>query len=128
MKVVVLSHTHFDHAENAAIISERFDIPVAYHKADDEIFDNYDAQPLNSYGLVGFVVLKMSLKVLRNTRVKRPEKHVYINEGDALDSWIMPGVGHLYYDLEEQKKTADKIRSYGRRTIYYGHGKPTDKF
>lgn len=24
--------------------------------------------------------------------------------------------------------TADKIRSYGRRTIYYGHGKPTDKF
>ncbi len=164
MKAVVLSHTHFDHAENAAIISERFDIPVAYHKADDEIFDNYDAQPLNSYGLVGFVVLKMSLKVLRNTRVKRPEKHVYINEGDtladygfpdikvvelpghtkgsvgllvqdhsilvgdALDNWIMPGVGHLYYDLEEQKKTADKIRSYGRRTIYYGHGKPTDKF
>ena len=83
---------------------------------------------LYSYGLVGFVVLKMSLKMLRNTRVKRPEKHVYINEGDALDNWIMPGVGHLYYDLEEQKKTADKIRSYGRRTLYYGHGKPTDKF
>lgn len=73
MKVLVLSHPHFDHAENAAVISERYNIPVAYHKADDEIFDSYDAQPLRSYGLVGFVVLKMSLKVLRNTKVKRPE-------------------------------------------------------
>lgn len=164
MKVLVLSHPHFDHAENAAVISERYNIPVAYHKADDEIFDSYDAQPLRSYGLVGFVVLKMSLKVLRNTKVKRPEKFVYVKEGDtladygfpdirvvelpghtkgsiglliqdhailvgdALDNWIRPGVGHLYSDLDVLKKTADKIRSFGPRRIYYGHGDPTDKF
>lgn len=48
--------------------------------------------------------------------------------GDALDNWIMPGVGHLYYDLRVQKKTAERIRSFGPRTIYYGHGKPTDRF
>ena len=164
MKLLVLSHPHFDHAENAAAISEKFNIPVAYHKADDEIFDNYDAQPLKSYGLVGFVVLKMSLKVLRETKVNRPENSFYVKEGDtladygfpdvsvvelpghtkgsigllagdsailvgdALDNWIRPGVGHLFYDLEVQKKTAEKIRSFGPRTIYYGHGKPTDKF
>ncbi|MBR6094710.1 MAG: MBL fold metallo-hydrolase [Lachnospiraceae bacterium] len=163
MKALVLSHPHFDHAENAAAISEQFKIPVAYHKADDEIFDNYDAQPLRSYGLVGFVVLKMSLKVLRNTKVNRPGNCFYIKEGDtfadygfpdvrvielpghtkgsigllvqdhsilvgdALDNWITPGVGHLYYDLDVQKKTAEKIRSFGKRTIYYGHGKPTGK-
>ena len=164
MKALVLSHPHFDHAENAAVISERYNIPVAYHKADDEIFDNYDAQPLRSYGPVGFVVLKMSLKVLRNTEVKRPAKFVYVKEGDtladygfpdirvvelpghtkgsiglliqdhailvgdALDNWIRPGVGHLYFDLDVLKKTADKIRSFGTRRIYYGHGDPTDKF
>lgn len=164
MKLLVLSHPHFDHAENAAAISEKFTIPVAYHKADDEIFDNYDAQPLKSYGLVGFVVLKMSLKVLRETKVNRPKNCFYVKEGDtladygfpdvrvvelpghtkgsigllagksailvgdALDNWIRPGVGHLFYDLEVQKKTAEKIRSFGPRTIYYGHGKPTDKF
>ena len=164
MKLLVLSHPHFDHAENAAAISEKITIPVAYHKADDEIFDNYDAQPLKSYGLVGFVVLKMSLKVLRETKVNRPENSFYVKEGDtladygfpdvsvvelpghtkgsigllagdsailvgdALDNWIRPGVGHLFYDLEVQRKTAEKIRSFGPRTIYYGHGKPTDKF
>ena len=164
MKALVLSHPHFDHAENAAAISKRFNLPVAYHKADDELFDSYDAQPLRSYGLVGFVVLKASLKVLRNTKVSRPENHIYIKEGDtladygfqdirvvelpghtkgsiglliqdhailvgdALDNWIRPGVGHLYYDLDVLKKTADKIRSFGPRRVFYGHGNPTDKF
>ena len=164
LKLLVLSHPHFDHAENAAAISEKFNIPVAYHKADDEIFDNYDAQPLKSYGLVGFVVLKMSLKVLRETKVNRPKNCFYVKDGDtladygfpdvrvvelpghtkgsiglvagdsailvgdALDNWIRPGVGHLFYDLEVQKNTAEKIRSFGSRKIYYGHGKPTDKF
>ena len=164
MKALVLSHPHFDHAENASVISERFNIPVAYHSADDEIFDDYDAQPLKSYGLVGFVVLKMSVKVLRQTKVDRPKNHYYIKEGDtladygfpeirvvelpghtkgsiglliqdhsilvgdALDNWIIPATGHLYYDLDIQKKTAQRIRSFGHRMIYYGHGKPTDKF
>ena len=164
LKLVVLSHPHFDHAENAALISKQFNVPVAYNKADDEIFDNYDSQPLKSYGLVGFVVLKMSLKVLRETKVNRPSDYFYVKDGetlgeygfpdirvvelpghtkgsigllvgdsailvgDALDNWIRPGVGHLFYDLDVQKKTADKIRSYGHRRIYYGHGKPTDKF
>ena len=164
MKLLVLSHPHFDHAENAAVISERFNIPVAYHKADDEIFDDYDVQPLKSYGLVGFLVLKLSLKALRQIKVNRPANCFYVKEGDtfadygfpdisvvelpghtkgsiglivqdhsilvgdALDNWIMPGVGHLFYDFDVQKKTAERIRSFGQRTIYYGHGKPTDKF
>ena len=164
MKALVLSHPHFDHAENAAAISKRFNIPVAYHEADDEIFDSYDAQPLKAYGLVGFVVLRMSLKVLSQTKVVRPQDHYYVKEGDtladhgfpdirvvelpghtkgsiglliqdhsilvgdALDNWIRPGMGHLYYDLDVQKKTAEKLRSFGRRRIYYGHGTPTDKF
>jgi glyoxylase-like metal-dependent hydrolase (beta-lactamase superfamily II) len=161
LKLIVLSHPHFDHAENADAISRKFNVPVAYHEADDEIFDNYDAQPLLSYGLVGFVVLKMSLKVLRETKVVRPENHFFVSEGDtfeeygfpdvkvielpghtkgsigvlaggdkilvgdALDNWITPGMGHLYYDKEEQKKTFEKLRSYRGRTAYYGHGKPT---
>ena len=51
------------------MISEKFGVPVAYHEADDELFDNYDAQPLRSYGLVGFAVLQLSLKALRETTV-----------------------------------------------------------
>ena len=87
MRLIVLTHVHFDHAENAAKLAERFDIPVAYHQADEELFENFDKQPLMSYGLVGKVVLGSSLKVLRNTKVLKPSKTIYIKDGDDLSSY-----------------------------------------
>ncbi len=85
--LIVLTHIHFDHAENAAKLSEELNVPVAFHKADEELFDNYSAQPLVSYGVVGRIVLGSSLKVLRDTKVKKPEKIIYISEGDDLLSY-----------------------------------------
>ena len=160
MKLIVLTHVHFDHAENAAELSKRYNIPVAIHKADEELFESFDKQPLKSYGLVGLVVLGLSLKVLRHTKVERPENLIYIKDGDdlssyginakvlelpghtlgsigvdvegthlfvgdELDNWIRPGLGHLYYDFEAIKTSAEKIKALGSRTIYYGHGNPT---
>ena len=164
LKLIVLSHPHFDHAENADALSKKFNVPVAYNESDDGIFDDYNSQPLYSYGIVGFVVLKASLKVLSQTKVTRPENRFFVKEGDtlaeygfpdikvvelpghsmgsiglliaddamlvgdALDNWIRPATAHLYTDLDVEKKTVEKIRSFGKRTYYYGHGKPTDKF
>ena len=160
LKLIVLTHVHFDHAENAAALSARYGVPVAIHRKDEELFDSFDKQPLKSSGLVGCVVLGMSLKVLRNTTVARPDNLIYVEEGDdlnaygfnakvielpghtlgsigldvegrhllvgdALDNWIRPETGHLFYDKEAIRKSAEKIRALGDRTIYYGHGKPT---
>lgn len=160
LKLIVLTHVHFDHAENAAALSARYGVPVAIHRKDEELFDSFDKQPLKSSGLVGCVVLGMSLKVLRNTTVARPDNLIYVEEGDdlnaygfnakvielpghtlgsigldvegrhllvgdALDNWIRPGTGHLFYDKEATRKSAERIRALGDRTIYYGHGKPT---
>ena len=160
MKLIVLTHVHFDHAENAAELSRRYGVPVAVHRKDEELFENFDKQPLKPSGLVGRVVLGLSLKVLENTRVERPEHLIHVRDGDdlgsygidakvielpghtlgsigvdvegkhlivgdALDNWIRPGIGHLYYDRDALRKSAEKIRAMGDRTIYYGHGKPT---
>lgn len=111
MKLIVLTHPHFDHAENAAAISERFDIPVAVNETDVELFENYDAQPLKSYGLVGRIVLGISLKVLRNTKVRRPEKLIFVKDGDSLKDYgidakivSVPGhtLGSIGVDVEQK--------------------------
>ena len=160
MKLIVLTHVHFDHAENAAELSRRYSIPVAIHRKDEELFESFDRQPLKPSGLVGRVVLGLSLKVLKNTHVERPEHLIYVRDGDelgtygidakvielpghtlgsigvdveskylivgdALDNWIRPGIGHLFYDRAAVRKSAEKIRAMGDRTIYYGHGNPT---
>lgn len=160
MKLIVLTHVHFDHAENAAELSRKYNIPVAINKLDEELFESFNKQPLKSYGLVGWGVLGMSLKVLKNTKVERPEKLIYLSDGDdlssyginakiielpghtrgsigvdvegkhlfvgdELDNWIRPGVGHIYNNLDAIRKSAEKLRKLGGRTVYYGHGKPT---
>ena len=160
MKLIVLTHVHFDHAENAAELSRRYNIPVAIHQKDEELFESFDRQPLKSSGLVGRVVLGLSLNVLKNTHVERPDHLIYVKDGDelgmygidakvielpghtlgsigvdveskylivgdALDNWIRPGIGHLFYDRGAVKKSAEKIKAMGDRTIYYGHGNPT---
>ncbi len=111
MKLIVLTHVHFDHAENAAELSRRYNIPVAIHKSDEELFESFDKQPLKSYGLVGFVVLGLSKKVLRNTKVEKPENLIYVAEGDDLSSYginanIIELPGHTYgsigIDVEEK--------------------------
>ena len=160
MKLIVLTHVHFDHAENAAELSRRYGIPVAVHRKDEELFESFDRQPLKASGVVGRVVLGLSLKVLKNTPVERPDNLIFVGEGedlsaygfnarvielpghtlgsigvdvedrylivgDALDNWIRPGIGHLFYDRDAIRMSAEKIRAMGDRTIYYGHGKPT---
>ena len=87
LRLIVLTHVHFDHAENAAKLSKEFDIPVAFSRDDEELFDNYDAQPLMSYGIVGRVVLGLSLKVLRDTKIEKPANILYIADGDDLSEY-----------------------------------------
>ena len=87
MKLIVLTHTHFDHAENAAKLAKHFNIPVACHEADVELFESFDKQPMESYGIVGKVVLDTSLKVLRETKVVKPENLIFIKEGDDLSAY-----------------------------------------
>jgi glyoxylase-like metal-dependent hydrolase (beta-lactamase superfamily II) len=161
IQLILLTHVHFDHAENAARLAKHFNVPVALHEADMELFESFDKQPLKSWGLVGKVVLDMSLKVLRETTVEKPENIIYVKEGDslasygidgqilelpghtngsvgldvegkhllvgdALDNWITAATGHLYYDMSALKRSAARIASLGPRTLYYGHGKPTE--
>jgi hypothetical protein len=125
----------------------------------DYRFENFDRQPLKCYGLTSRLVLGLSLKVLRETKVERPSNIIYVKDGDslneyginaeivelpghtngsigvdveekhllvgdALDNWVFPGMGHLYYNLEDIKKSYDKIKGLGPRTLYFGHGKP----
>ena len=90
MQLIVLTHVHFDHAENAAELSRRYDIPVAIHPLDEELFDSFDFQPLKPSGVVGRVVLGLSKKPLTQTKVERPEKLIYIQDGDDLSSYGIP--------------------------------------
>lgn len=132
IRLIFLTHVHFDHAENAAFLSEKYSVPVAISKKDEELFDSFDKQPLKSYGLVGRIVLGSSLKVLRNTRVERPKNLMYVNGGDDLSYYginakviDLPGhtKGSIGLDVEEKHLLAgdalDNWITPGIAHLYY---------
>ena len=81
-----------------------------------------DGDDLSSYG-INAKVIELPGHTLGSIGIDVEEKHLFV--GDELDNWIKPGVGHLYTDFEAIKKSAEKLKKLGDRTVYYGHGKPT---
>ena len=40
IRLIILTHTHMDHCQNAAFISKKLDVPIAICKADEELIKN----------------------------------------------------------------------------------------
>ena len=114
IQLVLLTHVHFDHAENAAKIAKHFNIPVALHQADVELFESFDNQPLNSYGIVGKAVLGLSLKVLRYTKIEKPKKMIFIKEGDSLSKY---GINAKIIELPGHTKGSVGVDVAGKALI-----------
>ena len=81
-----------------------------------------EGDDISTYGL-NAKIIELPGHTLGSIGVDVEEKHLFV--GDALDNWITPGTGHLYFDKEALYKSAEKIYNLGERMIYYGHGKPT---
>ena len=62
IRLIVLTHGHYDHAQNAAFLSEALGAPVAMHPADIPVLADIFAEPLRgtdplSYFLIGLLKL-----------------------------------------------------------------------
>ena len=51
MKLIVLTHAHFDHAENAADLSEMLSAPIAIHKDDADLIESNNNQYMSAQSL-----------------------------------------------------------------------------
>lgn len=160
IKLLILTHAHFDHAENAAQISEALSIPIAMSEKDCDLIESNNNQALSSETFLGKIVLSASLKDFsaRPMRAFQPDillrdkdnlsdyginasivslpghtngsigidvdnKHLIV--GDALMNMFYPTVSMLFHNKSEMLESARKISRIGKRTIYFGHGKPT---
>ena len=118
MKLIVLTHVHFDHAENAAVLSEKYNIPVAINHLDEELFDSYDKQPLNSYGIIGKVILSLSIKKLENRKVEKPKNLIFVKDEDKLSEYGIDAkiarLAHTFgpgMSLDDGRVQADFLRN-----------------
>ena len=62
VKLIVLTHAHFDHAENAVQISNALGIPIGMSEKDCNLIQSNANQGLSAETFLGKIVLSVSLK------------------------------------------------------------------
>ena len=99
VKLIVLTHAHFDHAENAAQISKTLEIPIGMNENDCNLINSNINQSLFAKSFLGKIVLLSSLKEFSTRTIPNFKPNVLLHDGDSLydygiDARIISLPGH----------------------------------
>ena len=117
VNLIVLTHTHFAHAENAHLISSK----LGMNEKDCNLIKSNMNQSLSAKSFLGKII---SLVGHTNGSIGIDIDKKYLIVGDAFMNMFYPTVSMLYHNRNEMLKSAEKISNIGERIIYFGHGKP----
>ena len=87
IRLIVLTHGHIDHIQNAAALSRALNAPIAMHKADYPLTRDNMEEPMMANTILGRVILGLSQKSFRHDRAEPFEPGVFLSDGDTLDSY-----------------------------------------
>ena len=87
IKLIVLTHAHFDHAENAVFLSNALDVPIAMNENDLDLIDNNANQSLFAETVLGKIVLSVSLKNFSRRVFPKFKPDIFLKEGDKLSEY-----------------------------------------
>jgi len=87
IKLIVLTHGHVDHVQNAAALSFALGAPIAMHEADYNLAKNNLVEPMSATTVVGKYVLAAMKKSFNQDKIEPFEPKVFLKEGDRLDSF-----------------------------------------
>ena len=90
VRLMILTHGHVDHVQNAAYLARWLQAPIAMHEADLDLLPDNCMQPLTAETPVGKAVLALSVKSFREDVIPEFHPSVFLKEGDTLERWGIP--------------------------------------
>ncbi len=111
MRMIVLTHAHFDHAENASRLSDTLRIPIGMHENDCDLIQSNTNQALSATTILGKIVLSASLKDFSIRTMPEFKPDVLLSDGDDLSDYgidariiALPGHtdGSIGIDVEQR--------------------------
>jgi glyoxylase-like metal-dependent hydrolase (beta-lactamase superfamily II) len=87
VRLIVLTHGHVDHVQNAAALSQELGAPIAMSKADIHLLDNNLAEKMYAHRLLGKIILALSEKGFREDVIEPFKVDIELKEGDSLDAY-----------------------------------------
>ncbi len=90
IRLIVLTHGHIDHIQNAAYLSKELNAPIAMNGEDIPLIGDNMRQPLKAESFLGKIVLALSEKSFREDEIPAFEPTVLLNDGDTLEEYGIP--------------------------------------
>ena len=91
VRLLVLTHGHMDHAQNAAFLSRELNCPVAMHRADLDLLKDNMIQVVSADTILGRIVLSASIKSFQSSNgIPAFTPAVFLSEGDSLERYGFP--------------------------------------
>lgn len=87
VKLLVLTHAHFDHAENAAQISNTLGIPIAMNENDCNLIKSNTNQDLHAANIFGKIVIHASIREFSVRPMPEFEPSLLLRDGDSLSNY-----------------------------------------
>lgn len=87
VKLIILTHAHFDHAENAARISDTLGIPIGMNENDCNLIRANTNQSLSAATILGKIVLSASLREFSVRSIPEFKPDVLLHNDDRLDDY-----------------------------------------
>lgn len=86
VKLIVLTHGHIDHVQNAAYLAEKLQAPIAMHEKDVPLLENNLCRKMKAKGLFGNIVRFFSMQSAKSTKLEPFQIKRYLKEGDSLEN------------------------------------------
>lgn len=84
VRLIVLTHGHLDHVQNAAFLSQQLEVPIAMHRADLNLLEDSDAQPMQAHRSLGRLLQGLSRRGFRDTLLPPFQPDLFLEDGDDL--------------------------------------------
>ena len=84
VRLIVLTHGHVDHAQNAAFLAGELGVPVAMHRLDAPLLEDNERQPLQAHRRLGKLLLGLSRRGFRDTLLPPFQPDLFLEDGDEL--------------------------------------------
>lgn len=99
VNLIILTHAHFDHAENTAKISDVLGIPIGMNEQDCNLIRSNTNQSMSAENILGKIVLSASMKEFSKRKVPDFKPNIFLRDGDSLidhgiDAQIIALPGH----------------------------------
>ncbi|TCL57004.1 glyoxylase-like metal-dependent hydrolase (beta-lactamase superfamily II) [Kineothrix alysoides] len=87
IRLIVLTHGHMDHCQNAVYLAEALHAPIAISKKDMNLIPDNMKQPLTARGFLGKIILRISAKSFESDTLSEFKPTIYLKEGYDLSEY-----------------------------------------